>query len=264
MNFVQSVPLRVTVQLEEFFEDEETENWPLRELVGDFMWLAISTRPDISNAVRSVARYRYTPKYIHYCEVVLLYAENHPLESSAWYYRIHQGYLWFWHYKSEGDISRHFLEVFADADYASKTTDRRSVSGGANMCGSACVCWFSRKQKCVTLSMSETEYVALGDAVIELLFLTQFWRFTISYNGMPCFPVFEDNEGALQLSKNPVSNSNSKHIDVCHHFLREPYRQGDIISINHVPSEYQHVDILKILAFNLLAIHRRFFMNLSD
>ena len=32
------------------------------------------------------------------------------------------------------------LEVFADADYASKATDRRSVSGGAIMSASACVC----------------------------------------------------------------------------------------------------------------------------
>ena len=82
--------------------------------------------------------------------------------------------------------------------------------------------------------------------------------------GMPCFPVFEDNQGALQLSKNRVSNSNSKHIDVRHHFLRELVRQGDII-VNHVISEYQDADILtKVLAFDLFVIHRRFLMNLSD
>ena len=115
-----------------------------------------------------------------------------------------------------------------------------------------------------TLSTSEAEYVALGDAVKELLFLRQVWRFMIPGKGTPCFPVFEDNQGALQLSKNPVSNSNSKHIDVRHHFLRELVRQGDII-VNHVPSEYQHADILtKVLAFDLFAIHRRFLMNLSD
>ena len=68
----------------------------------------------------------------------------------------------------------------------------------------------------------------------------------------------------LQLSKNPVSNSNSKHIDVRHHFLREVVRQGDII-VSHVPSEYQHADRLtKVLEFDLFAIHRRFLTNLSD
>ena len=82
--------------------------------------------------------------------------------------------------------------------------------------------------------------------------------------GMPCFPVFEDDQSALQFSKSPWWNSNSKHIDV-HHLLRELVRQGDII-VNHVPSEYQHADILtKVLAFDFFAIHRHFFlMNLSD
>ena len=32
------------------------------------------------------------------------------------------------------------LEVFADADYASKATNRRSVSGGAIICGGCCCC----------------------------------------------------------------------------------------------------------------------------
>ena len=61
-----------------------------------------------------------------------------------------------------------------------------------------------------------------------------------------------------------MSNSNSKHVDVRHHFLRELVRQGDI-SVNHVRSENQHADILtKVLAFDLFAIHRRFLVNLSD
>ena len=43
------------------------------------------------------------------------------------------------------------------------------------MCGGACVCWFSRTQKCVTLSTSEAEYVGmafhatrLGDVVLSI------------------------------------------------------------------------------------------------
>ena len=95
------------------------------------------------------------------------------------------------------------------------------------------------------------------------MLLRQVWRFMLPGKGMPCFPIFEDNQGAVQLSQNPVSNSNSKHIDVRHHFLRELVRQGDI-SVSHVPSEDQHADILtKALAFDVFAIHRRFLMNLS-
>ena len=81
---------------------------------------------------------------------------------------------------------------------------------------------------------------------------------------MPCFPFFEDNQGAVQLEQNPVTNSNSKHIDVRHHFLRELVRQRDI-KVVQVPSEFQHADILtKALAFNLFAIHQKFLMNLKQ
>ena len=62
---VQSVPLREGVKLERFEEDEETESLPFRELVDGLMWLAISTSPDISDVVRSVARYCSAPKAIH-------------------------------------------------------------------------------------------------------------------------------------------------------------------------------------------------------
>ena len=62
--------------------------------------------------------------------------------------------------------------------------------------------------KCVTLSTSEAEYVALGDALKELLFLRQVWRFMLPSKVMPCFPVSEGNQGAVQLAQNPVTNSN--------------------------------------------------------
>ena len=211
----QSVPLRVGVKLEEFNEDEKVENWPFRELVGSLVWLSISTRPDTANAVRAVARYCTARRAIHWKAALgILEYINGTSEYGITFQR--------------EILSGISLEVFADADYAFKATDRRSVSGGLIMCGSASVCWFSRTQKCVTLKTSEAEYVALGDAVKELLFLRQVWRFMLPNKVMPCFPVFEDNEGAVQLAQNPITNSNSKHIDVRHHFLRELVRQRDI------------------------------------
>ena len=77
------------------------------------------------------------------------------------------------------------------------------------------------RNKCVTLSTTEAEYVALADVLKEVLFLRQLWRVMVPQAGMPCIPVFEDYQGALQLAHNPNTNSNSKHIDVRLHFIRE-------------------------------------------
>ena len=87
------------------------------------------------------------------------------------------------------------------------------------MYGGVCVCWYSRIQRCRTLSTTEAKYVALGDAVKEILFLRQVWRFMVPGKGMPCFPMFEDHQGVVQLAQNLVMNSNYKHINVCHIFL---------------------------------------------
>ena len=60
---------------------------------------------------------------------------------------------------------------------------------------------------------------------------------------MPCIPLFEDNDGAIQIAKHPISNSNSKHIDVRYHFLKELLERKEI-EIIHVASQYQHSDFL--------------------
>ena len=61
--------------------------------------------------------------------------------------------------------------------------------------------------------------------------------------GMPYMPVFEDNEGTVQLAQNPITNSDSKHINVRHHFLRELVERKEV-PIVHVPSQFQHADFL--------------------
>ena len=102
------------------------ENWPFRELPGTLMWLSISTRPDIANAVRAVARYCTAPRAIHW-EAVLGILEY--INGTREYGITFQ----------TGTLPSISLEVFADADYASKATDRRSVSGGLIMCGDASI-----------------------------------------------------------------------------------------------------------------------------
>ena len=53
----------------------------------------------------------------------------------------------------------------------------------------------------------------------------------------------EVGRGAIQIAKHPIFNSNSKHIDVRHHFLRELVERKEI-EVIHVTSQYQRADFL--------------------
>ena len=56
---------------------------------------------------------------------------------------------------------------------------------------------------------------------------------------MSCSPEVEDNQSAVQLAQNPVTNPNFKHTNVRHHVLRRLAHHGDI-AVTHVPFEYQY------------------------
>ena len=55
--------------------------------------------------------------------------------------------------------------------------------------------------------------------------------------------MFEDKKGVIDLVKNLLSSSNSKHIDVVYHFLHELAGTGDL-SVKYLRTEDQHADIL--------------------
>ena len=57
--------------------------------------------------------------------------------------------------------------MYADADYAVASNNRRSVSGVAVMLSDTVIGWKSSTQKCVTYATCEAEYVALCDASIH-------------------------------------------------------------------------------------------------
>ena len=64
-------------------------------------------------------------------------------------------------------------------------------------------------------------YVAFADVMKEVLFVRQVWRFMWPDVGMRCMSVFEDDMGAVKLAVICITKSNSKHIDVRHHFFRQ-------------------------------------------
>lgn len=79
---------------------------------------------------------------------------------------------------------------------------------------------------------------------------------------MPYIPVSENNQGAVQLAQNPNSNSNSKHFNVRHQFLRVLVGRKQM-SIIHVLPSFQHADFLTIaISRESSEFHRSLAMNL--
>ena len=149
---VKSILMPVGIKLDDFSQDEPVGTWAFRELIGSLTWLATQTLADIANAVRAVARYCAGSREIHWKTAPGILAYIKGTSGHGTFQR--------------GLMDGLPMRVFADADYASKATDRRSVSGGLIMCEGACVQSFSRTQKCATLSTTlsttEAEYVAMS------------------------------------------------------------------------------------------------------
>ena len=65
-----------------------------------------------------------------------------------------------------------------------------------------------------------------------------------------------DNQSAIDLSKNPVQHSRSKHIDIRYHFIKDQVEQGTI-QLEYVGTRDQISDILtKPLSTELFEKHR--------
>jgi hypothetical protein len=102
------------------------------------------------------------------------------------------------------------------------------------------VSWSFEKQNSVALSTAEAEYVAADACCAQLLWMKQ----TLKDYGCHFFhiPLLCHNESAIKLANNPVSHSRTKHIDICHHFLRDHEAKGDI-ALSHVSIDKQLADI---------------------
>ncbi|GKC34307.1 retrovirus-related pol polyprotein from transposon TNT 1-94 [Tanacetum coccineum] len=114
--------------------------------------------------------------------------------------------------------------VFADSDHAGDYVDRKSTSGVCTFIRCFLTSWFSKKQTALAISTTEAEYVSAGKACQQALWMKQA---LIDYGVMlDDIPIICDNKEAIDLSKNPVQHSRTKHIEILHHFLRNNVQKG--------------------------------------
>ncbi|RVW18658.1 Copia protein [Vitis vinifera] len=115
---------------------------------------------------------------------------------------------------------------YSDADFAGCKVERKNTSGTCHFLGHSLVSWHSKKQNSVALSTAEAEYIAAGLCCAQILWMKQTLSdFNLIFEHVP---IKCDNTSAINISKNPVQHSRTKHIEIRHHFLRDHAQKGDI------------------------------------
>ncbi|WVZ49294.1 LOW QUALITY PROTEIN: hypothetical protein U9M48_000663 [Paspalum notatum var. saurae] len=129
---------------------------------------------------------------------------------------------------------------YSDSNFAGCQVERKSTSRGCYLLGHSLVSWSSKKQNCVSLSTAEAKYIAAGSCCAQLLYMKQK---LLDYGvKLSRVPLHCDNESAVKLTNNPVQHSRTKHIDICHHFIRDHVAKRDVL-LRNVGTKEQLVDI---------------------
>src|ERR1700732_196258 len=217
-------PMSPIARLEKDEKGKKVDISKYRCMIGSLLYLTAS-RPDITLSVCICARFQSDPRESH--QIVVQHILRYLVGTST---------LGLWYPKG----SSFELCGYSDADYAGSRVDRKSTSGTCFFLGTSLVSWFNKKQNSVVLSTAEVEYIAAGSCVAQILWMKQELEdYGLRYDHIP---IYCDNTSAINLSKNPVQHSRSKHIEVRHHFLRDHSNKGDI-EIIFMPSEDELADI---------------------
>ena len=150
----------------------------------------------------------------------------------------------------------------SDADWASNTIDRRSVSGYSFYFQGSLVSWSAVKQKSIALSSTEAEYYALAHAFKEALWIRTFLSLLRFPVPRP-FPILTDNQAACSLSTSSAISARSKHIDIRHHFIRDHVQAGSF-STTWIPTEDMPADIFTKPLSPILFHRHRDVLGLSE
>ena len=224
-----STPMDLNVKLVK--DDGYSKPWPVdvvqyQSMVGSLIYAAIATRPDIAYAVAALAKFNSSPTEAHLTAVKRVFRY---LKGTAQLRLQYQ----------ETDVN---VVGYSDADWASDSDDRRSTSGNVFVMSGDAISWTSKKQPTVALSTSESEYIALCFATQEAVWLRQLMK-ELQIDCTTATTMYEDNQGAIAMSRNPVLHKRTKHIDIKYHFVREKTQDGTI-ELKYCPTNEMVADIL--------------------
>lgn len=201
-----------------------------QEKVGTLLYAAISTRPDIAYEVNRRAQHMQAPTIAdgRACDRVFRYLAG---TKSL-------GLL----FGRGNAAATGALSAYADADWGSDPSDRKSITGWIAMLGGDPVSWASKKQKVVSQSSCEAELYAEAAAINEIKWLRGLLdELGLSEAHTPI--LFGDNQSTQSLTRNGIKSERTKHVDIKYHFVTDEVARGRV-QLQWVPTAEQLADVL--------------------
>lgn len=207
-------------------EGEQEYECPYAEAVGALLYSATGTRLEISSAVGDAAKHtkRHGLEHWNAVKCTIRFVNTTANEGLVF-----------------GRNKSMELKAYVDADFASDRATCRSTTGYVIMLGSDPICWKSKQQDHVMTSTTEAEYVALSAVTKEVCWLRNLMM-ELGLEQKNPTKVYEDNQGAIYLSRNASFKGKGGHIDVTYHYGNEKQLDG-MIEVVYCPTTEQLVDI---------------------
>lgn len=128
------------------------------------------------------------------------------------------------------------LVGYCDANWAGDLDSCRSTSGYVFLLGNNAVSWCSKKQQTVSLSTTESEYIAIALASQELLWLKRLLKDIENLSADDPVKLYSDNQSAIKLMRSNNYHARSKHIVTKYNFVKENVA-NKVIDLSYIPSE---------------------------
>ncbi len=222
-----STPMDINVKLDNVTEEQNNEGQGEKDdkvthrytaLIGSLMYLTIGTRPDIAFTVNRLAQFTQNPRQIHWTAV-------------KWVFR----YLKYTHthrltYGGDDNILSTNFNIFCDADWASDTSDRKSISGYVITMAGGAVFWSLKKQTSIALSTAKAEYIAATHVAKQVIWQQSLFT-ELDFDIPTTSTIFTDNQAVIVISHHPEFHSHTKHIDIPYHFLCDLIAKGILNTI---------------------------------
>ena len=248
-------------------EHEEVAKLPYKALIGCLLYISGKTRPDITFAVHTLARFSQYPslkawnaalrvlKYLHCTkDMKITYSRdgNSNVQVISETKQVSWSKSWW-----------NKLTSWADSNWGGDLDTMRSTTGYIVMLAGAAISWNSRLQPTVALSSTEAEYMACTSVVQEVIHQRMLQEEFGNEDKEPTL-LMEDNQGCIHMAKAQGNHKRVKHLDLKIHFVRQAVEAGTVV-LQYIPTNDQLADMFtKALPKQRFEVLRNKIMNVPS